>query len=418
MPDSTVYPFAFKQFVSKLFKGEFMKSRSTSNQIPIAEISQFQMIKPKFMIPQEIATKWIESTHQQAQTLTSEESHRNSVLFKKYSIKPLQISNRGFEIDDVNENEKNQMQIYGSSGYGSDIEKRNQYFLEKSENILTRFYDDKEFLHAKQPDHIIHVTCTGYVSPSAVQRLVTQKKWSPQTGLTHAYHMGCYAALPSVRMAEGLMLALEERNSSETKINKQVDIVHTEICSLHMNPMDNTPEQIVVQSLFADGFIKYSVSKAGSCKEQNKKGFSILNITEQLVESSQEDMSWIPASWGMRMTLSREVPSKIKNSIKPFLENLIRDSEYDLAEILKNAIFAIHPGGPKIISSLQEILELSEDQVADSKKILFERGNMSSATLPHVWQSLMENKYESGKIIVSLAFGPGLTIFGALFKMI
>lgn len=89
----------------------------------------------------------------------------------------------------------------------------------------------------------------------------------------------------------------------------------------------------------------------------------------------------------------------------------------DLSELLKNAIFAIHPGGPKIIASLQEYLELTDEQTLFSKKILFERGNMSSATLPHVWQEILKSNPKEKTKIVSFAFGPGLTIFGSIFEI-
>lgn len=81
------------------------------------------------------------------------------------------------------------------------------------------------------------------------------------------------------------------------------------------------------------------------------------------------------------------------------------------------SIFAIHPGGPKIIDSVQEVLELSNDQVVESKKVLFERGNMSSATLPHVWSEILNNNYPVGTKVISYAFGPGLTLFGSVFEV-
>ena len=39
---------------------------------------------------------------------------------------------------------------------------------------------------------------------------------------------------------------------------------------------------------------------------------------------------------------------------------------------------------------------------------------MSSATLPHVWKEILDSDYEGP--VISLAFGPGLTIFGGLFE--
>jgi predicted naringenin-chalcone synthase len=80
-------------------------------------------------------------------------------------------------------------------------------------------------------------------------------------------------------------------------------------------------------------------------------------------------------------------------------------------------MFAIHPGGPKIIETVKEALELAENQITESQKILFERGNMSSATLPHIWQLILEKEYPPGTKVVSFAFGPGLTVFGAVFEV-
>ncbi len=75
----------------------------------------------------------------------------------------------------------------------------------------------------------------------------------------------------------------------------------------------------------------------------------------------------------------------------------------------------MHPGGPKVIDATQHALELSDDQVAASRRVLHRYGNMSSATLPHIWTTLLEGgEVAAGTHIASLAFGPGLTICGAV----
>ncbi len=66
---------------------------------------------------------------------------------------------------------------------------------------------------------------------------------------------------------------------------------------------------------------------------------------------------------------------------------------------------------------VREKLELSDWQVQDSKTILLEYGNMSSATLPHVWERILRSNSKN-QPIVSLAFGPGLTLFGAVFETV
>ena len=65
---------------------------------------------------------------------------------------------------------------------------------------------------------------------------------------------------------------------------------------------------------------------------------------------------------------------------------------------------------------LQRTLELDEEAVRHSKKILSEFGNMSSCTLPFIWCAMLnDEKVKSGELIVSLAFGPGLTLVMNLF---
>jgi predicted naringenin-chalcone synthase len=48
---------------------------------------------------------------------------------------------------------------------------------------------------------------------------------------------------------------------------------------------------------------------------------------------------------------------------------------------------------------------------------LLRYGNMSSATLPHIWSGLLDDAAcLPGTLVASFAFGPGLTVCGALFR--
>lgn len=351
---------------------------------PIIALTDFQLQIPKISMEQESTIDQIAEAHALTKDAAAD---RLLPLLKRYAVKASQISKRYFENVEL-------------PTQGADILSRTQFFAGRAREVVAAFFESS----AKAPDHLVHVTCTGYVSPSPVQHLVNDRSWE-NTAVTHAYHMGCYAALPAVRIAEGLIAAN----------NKHVDIIHTEMCGLHMDRTDHSPEQMVVQSLFADGHIKYSAKNISDATH----GFKLLAIKELIVPNSQSDMSWITASWGLKMTLSREVPTKIAGSLRTFVQHLCAQAELEFADVMKNAIFAVHPGGPKIIDAVKENLELAEEQIQASRQVLFERGNMSSATLPHVWHKLLhEQKVESGKKVLSLAFGPGLTIFGALFETI
>ncbi len=265
------------------------------------------------------------------------------------------------------------------------MEERTSIFQNEANSIFEHFY-----ANAKLPDELIHVTCTGYHSPSAAQ--LAMAKRGGNTAVTHVYHMGCLAAIPAIKIGMGFLASGK----------KQVDVIHTELCSLHYNPKIQTPEQFVAHSLFADGAIKYTLSLSGS-------GFRVLAIHEQIIPSTGDQMSWTPESWGLKMTLSKKIPFSIASTIGSFVERLTKDHK------LENPLFAIHPGGPKIIEAVVNKLSLSEKQVESTRKILYNYGNMSSATLPHIWEEILES-YPVGTDVVSLAFGPGLTLCGILLR--
>ncbi len=355
-------------------------------------LHSFHSILPPYHLNQQKIVDWTLLAHKEA---GGEEKALR--IMERFCLSEKQISARYYECPDVDANWDSHKiyKISQDTPHGVDIEVRNHFFAQAAQRVFGEMYYSADY-----PSHLIHVTCTGYVSPSAPQVYFQDKKNTP--AITHAYHMGCYASLPSVRMASSLA----------TSTQKKIDIVHTEMCSLHLDPSNHTPEQMVVQTLFADGHMKYSVSE-----KSEGAGFKILSVKEKLVPHSLSDMTWIPAAYGMKMTLSREVPSKIGDSLPEFIQEMCEENGVDAGVIFKNAVFAIHPGGPKIIESVQKKLELTDVQVSSSKKVLFERGNMSSATLPHVWQEILFQKPQPETYVVSLAFGPGLTIFGSLVQV-
>lgn len=349
-------------------------------------------IYPRKVYDQSLLVDWVANAHEESALLQGQLCDKRRL--KKFSLHKSYISQRYMECPDTSDDWKNNeiYRITPEAPYGVDIKKRNDFFSECALKRLAQSYENK-----KNPDHFIHVTCTGYIAPSAPQVYFANTPNAPE--ITHAYHMGCYASLPSIRLAKSL--AAE---------GKMVDIFHNEICSIHMNPSNHSPEHIVVETLFADGHIGYQISR-------EQKGFKILGVKEKIIPDTSSNMGWIPSSHGMMMTLTRDVPLKIQENILSFVMEMISDFNLDLAHIIKKGVFAIHPGGPRIIEVVKNKLEIRDDQIKESKKVLFERGNMSSATLPHIWHEIEQSDYPKGTYVLSLAFGPGLTVFGSVFEV-
>jgi len=366
-------------------------------------LSDFQIVQPKFKIPQSKTLNWLINAHIQSEKTkgnNQEYEIENNIKkrFEKVACKDEHIEFRGSSIEDYLHTDWEKMEIYNlvENPNGLGLETRTKAFSSISDEVFRKLYSDTKSI----PSNIIHVTCTGYASPSSAQKLVSHKKWGSKTQVTHAYHMGCYGSIPAIKIANAFY-------NSDKK--SHTDIVHTEVCSLHTNPNLHDYPQVVAQSLFADGFIKYSLSE--------NPGMKILALHQETIDNTEDAMLWDISEYGFRIHLAKEIPVLIARNLKQFITNMLKSTDISLETALKEAIFAIHPGGPKIIQNIKDMLDLKESQVETSRKILKSHGNMSSATLPHIWKRILENKkVPNDTLVLSLAFGPGLSISGCLLK--
>lgn len=292
-----------------------------------------------------------------------------------------------------------------------DLRARHESYARVAEDCLEQMYAGPD----EAPDDLIHVTCSGYLAPSPVERMAAKKGWL-KTTVTHSYHMGCYGAFPAIRMAHGFLASAQ---LGVTPPKERVDIVHTEILSVHRDAEELTAQNIITMTLFADGFIKYSAVTEDYLKAQGLNGLKVLAYAEHLLADSADDMTWVPGPTRFHMSLSIMVPVLIKAAVKGFVEDLLRRAGLDFERERTRLVFAIHPGGPKIVEHIQAELGLHDDQVALSKAVLFENGNMSSATVPHILKAIVEERdIPLGAHVVALGFGPGLTATGLVLEKI
>ncbi|MEI7782325.1 MAG: hypothetical protein WCJ18_10420, partial [Planctomycetota bacterium] len=147
---------------------------------------------------------------------------------------------------------------------GADIDDRLAIFRRHARAALDKMYPDPD----DAPGELIHVSTTGYRLPSPVHELVSERGWF-RTTVSHCYHQGCYGAFPAVRMAAGSLAAAR---SGLARAGGRVDIAHTEICSIHVAPDCLDAGHIICDSLFADGFIRYSASPVDVFRARRGRG--------------------------------------------------------------------------------------------------------------------------------------------------
>ncbi len=310
------------------------------------------------------------------------------------------IDARATCVDDYRHENWLEMTLYqdradGALWHRPPLEKRMAIYVTQADRWAQAAFARDE----RSPSYLIQVSCTGYRAPHAVQKLAVERGWNDRARILHIGHMGCYASVPAVAMAAKLV-------SGE---DAQASLLFAEACTLHLKPGAVSDEDVVVNSLFGDGAARVDVSPhaAAGC-------LALLDSTETIFSDSDGDMTWSLADSGFHMTLGRAVPARLRAIVADFVDSFLARSGLRRADVER---FAVHPGGPKIIDNVAEVLGLSAEQVRHSHEVLRERGNMSSSTLPHIWSRMKDDPtVAAGELIVSLAFGPGLTIVANLLR--
>jgi predicted naringenin-chalcone synthase len=246
--------------------------------------------------------------------------------------------------------------------------------------------------------HLVTVSCTGFFSPGVDIALMKQLELAPTLGRLNVGFMGCHGALNGLRVAQ----AIGAMDPSAVVL-----LCAVELCSLHYQYGEDR-EQLVANAIFADG----AAALVGqAAPESTDGGWWLISCGSCLIPETDDAMTWRVGNHGFEMTLSATVPSLIRRHLRPWLEDWLAGSGHSLNDIRS---WAVHPGGPRILSSVAEALELPPDATTVSEQVLAECGNMSSSTVLFVLDRLREQGAPGPT--VALAFGPGLVAEAALFE--
>jgi len=127
-------------------------------------------------------------------------------------------------------------------------------------------------------------------------------------------------------------------------------------------------------------------------------------------------MAWHINDFGFEMTLSSYVPKLIQRGIRNLADGLLASLPVQLADIRH---FAIHPGGRKILETIETELGLTREDNRHAYRVLRDYGNMSSATVLFVLRDVLAHATlaDNGAPVLSFAFGPGLTMEAMLLQL-
>jgi len=254
----------------------------------------------------------------------------------------------------------------------------------------------------KSITHLIVVCCTGMYAPGLDVDLVKKLKLATTVQRTGINFMGCYAAFNALKAADAFCKA-----DSQAKVL----VVCTELCSLHFQKVP-TEDNLLANALFADGSAAVLVEGESDAPIRLQPE----RFCNDLAIEGERDMAWAIGDLGFEMKLSTYVPDIIKTGIVSLTTALLEKMPCRLADI---RFFAIHPGGRKILESIEEALGMEREKNAPAYRVLKNYGNMSSPTVLFVLKDIFDGltPEHNGQPVLSFAFGPGLTLESMLLKI-
>lgn len=247
-------------------------------------------------------------------------------------------------------------------------------------------------------------SCTGYSTPGVDIRIAAQTEMSADVQRLLVGHMGCYAALPGLRATADFVATHRQ----------PAVLLCLELTTLHLQPPTDDVQQIVAHALFGDAAAAVVLHPEPLRPPGAPPALRMVNLVARTDIASSGDMTWDVTDHGFRMRLSPRVPDVLAKHLEPALDELLTPHGLTVPDV---AAWAVHPGGPKILDTVQRECDLPAEALRPSREVLAERGNCSSPTVLLVLDRLRaRGAVREGGHVVALAFGPGLTLYAALLR--
>lgn len=260
------------------------------------------------------------------------------------------------------------------------------------------------------PDEVgllVFVTSTGFIAPGIDVAIVKRLGLSRSVSRLVVNFMGCAAAMNAIRTAASYVRAHPGMKAM---------VICIELCSVNAVFGDDINE-VVTHSLFGDGCAAVVVG-ARQVREKLEPGKVVIRSSfSRLLDDAADGIVLGVKHNGITCELSENLPDYIYAGVDPVVAEMLRDNGLQKSDI---DLWAIHPGGPRIIEESVRSLAIPADQAAPSWEVLARFGNMLSVSLIFVLEMMVLQEESSKEIStgVAFAFAPGVTVEGMLFDII
>ena len=275
------------------------------------------------------------------------------------------------------------------------FEERNQIYsrevIKLGEKVLQSALEKANW-KPKDLDYIITVSCTGIMIPSLDAYLINKLGLRQDIVRLPVTEMGCVGGI------SGLIYA---KNFLNQNPNKKVALITVESPTATFQINDFSMANIVSAAIFGDGAACVLLSS-----DVDANGPKIIDETMYHFYDNEHMMGFEITNSGLKMVLDIEVPETIASHFPLFIHPFLERNQLKIEDI-NHLIF--HPGGKKIVQTVEDLFLSSGQNIDDTKEVLKLYGNMSSATVLYVLERFMNKNPKPGEKGLMLSFGPGFT---------
>jgi predicted naringenin-chalcone synthase len=178
-----------------------------------------------------------------------------------------------------------------------------------------------------------------------------------------------------------------------------------EICSATFQMSDDL-SLIVSNALFSDG-------AAAAVLWDRPGGLELIAGGSRFAPEHRDAIRYVHKNGQLHNQLSIQLPRIVREPTAELVRRLLSAHDLRAGDVRH---WALHPGGEKVIASLQDALGLTEAQLAPSRAVLAEHGNISSPTVWFVLRKILDAGVAPGDWCMMLAFGAGFSVHGHLLR--
>lgn len=281
------------------------------------------------------------------------------------------------------------------------FEEKNDFFIEKSidlsEGALKKALANAN-MKPEELDIIITVSCTGFMIPSVDAHLINRLRLRQDIIRLPVTEMGCAAGV------SGIIYAYQFLKSNP---QMKAAVIAVESSTSTFQHRDFSMTNMVSAAIFGDG-AACTILGAGNDLRPAIQDVEMYHFYDEI-----DMMGFRLRNTGLQMVLDPHVPDKIEKHFDQILLPFLHRNGIGI-EDLQHFIF--HPGGKKIVKITEELLHAMGKHIDDTRAVLREYGNMSSATVLYVLDRYLQQEIPEGDHGLMLSFGPGFSAQRVLLK--